>query len=197
MRLLSSFAFLLLLTTAAALNLPADAQEGIAVHFLDDDDNDVYIHETDFAQYNITLEERLPDPPLPTFPELPTSLAKRGLPSGDQINCEYNKPVDVTEFHNGMIYFADQLGCGVSIDTNHFARYKYVALIQWYGSTVLYTCNYSGAKRTYLGPTLVGYMVQVFTWCNKQSVAGWYFDNYRKVSWGVTSRNNGYCGPAQ
>lgn len=185
------------------LTLPAEAQEGLGIHLWNDDGNEMYIHESQFEQYNITVQPGIADPPptatitAPAATGTAGSLAQRGLPGGDSITCLRNTPVFVPELHDGVIYFADNLGCGTTYLTNHYADFKYVALIRWQGSTVLYTCNYSGAERIWSGPGLVGYINQVFNWCNQQGVAAWYFDDYRKVSWGYTNRNNGYCGPAQ
>lgn len=194
----------MVLAAATSLTLPDEAQEGVGIQLWDDDGNQMYIHESEFAQYNITVQPGTADPPptavvtaTATATATATSPAKRGLPNGDSITCLWNTPVPIGELHDDMVFFADYLGCGITYGTNQFARYKYVALIRWEGSTVMYTCNYSGTSRVWGGPELVSYVEQVFNYCNRNSVAAWYFDNYRKVSWGYTTRNNGYCGPAQ
>lgn len=210
MHLLNLIAFLPLVAKGSSLTLPSYAEEGFALHFWDDDGTDLYIHESNFTQHNITFTPAPMESPLPAFltaTATPTvsptvtptagSVRTRGLPNGDSITCLWNTPVVVSQLHDGVINFADTLGCGYTYNVNPQASYKYVALIQWQGSTVIYTCNYSGSPRVWGGPELVGYMEQVFNYCSQSGVASWYYDNFRKISWGWTNRANAYCGPAQ
>ncbi|KAJ2978446.1 hypothetical protein NQ176_g3815 [Zarea fungicola] len=184
---------------ASGLTLPADAREGFGIQLWSDDGSQLYIHESQFEQYNITIQPGVPDPLPSGIAIAPTATATVGslVRRGSPITCLRGTEVFVPELHDGLIYFADNLGCGTTYNSNRFASYKNVALIRWQGSTVLYTCNYSGADRVWSGPSLVSIIEQVFNYCNQQGVAAWYYDSYRQVSWGYTNRANGYCGPAQ
>lgn len=210
MRLLSLSALLPVVARAGSLTLPDHAEEGLALHFYNDDGTDFYVHESNFTLYNITLapgviEDQLPsiftttvDPiaPPPATPKL-AAVTKRGLPNGDNMNCVWDTKVPVSELHDGMIFFSDFLGCGKTFGVNRGADYKYVALVWWRFDTLIYTCNYSGKDKVWDGPVLIGYMEQLFNYCSKTAAASWYYDNSRKVSWGFTTRKKAYCGPAQ
>lgn len=49
---------------------------------------------------------------------------------------------------------------------------------------MIYTCNYSGTDRMWGGLEAVFYVEQVFSYCSRNCVAAWCYDNFRQVSWG-------------
>lgn len=176
----------------ASLSLPDNALEGFSIHLEDEAGNVTYVHESDFEAHGIFTTVLDTNPANSTDPP---SLIRRALPPGDYINCEEKKTFNVADLHTGMVNLADQLGCSYIINTFKGARWKFVAANYYAGNSVIYICNYSNQDRTLQGAQLVDFLSEVFSFCGKKNIAGWYYDKFLNMSWGYTGSTHGYCEP--
>lgn len=190
---LSSFLPFLPLLVAAQVFIPDGALEGLAVHLEDESGNITYVHQSEFENYGLSLAI---DDTSPNSTNI-TSLMSRSLPPGDSITCDDPRTFQIVDLHSNMIQLADYLACGYTIITNPSSNYKYVAMSNYKGSSVIYICNYSGSYRTMKGPQLFDFLEQVFNYCGQKSSAGWYHESFYNMAWGYTRNNYGFCGPAQ
>lgn len=124
----------------ASVSLPDNALEGFSIYLEDEAGNLTYVHESDFKAHGVFTTFFDSNPKVATNASSPT---RRGLPSGDFINCEQKKTFNIMDLHTGMVNFADQLACGFTINTFKGSRWKFVAANYYQGNSVIYICNYS------------------------------------------------------
>lgn len=177
----------------ASVSLPDNALEGFSIHLEDESGNLTYVHESDFKAHGISIRALDTTPDSSSFTDL-SRLARR-LPPGDNINCVPKVTLDIMDLHTAMVNMADQIGCTYLINTNEGSRFKFVAATYYQGSTVVYICNYSNKYQELQGAQLISLLEEVFDFCDQKSVAGWYYDNYHRMSWGYTGSSHGYCQP--
>ncbi|KAJ2965758.1 hypothetical protein NQ176_g10463 [Zarea fungicola] len=190
MRILSLLASLPLLAIAQVI-LPDNAIQGMALHVQDETGNMTYIHESEFEKYNISLVTGGGDG---TNSTNSTSLETRG--SGDYMVCD-TPVIDIEDLRTGLILLTDQLGCDTLIQLQGGAPFKFVALTLYYGSTVVYICNYLEALLHFTGPTLFQHVTEAFSHCGQTNTAAWYHGANLDLSWGYTNAANEFCGPRQ
>lgn len=188
---ISLFLFFMPLLAHADISLPDNAIEGFALHLVDEAGNTTYVHQSEFDKHGISTAVEDTDP---TETE---SVSRRALPPGDSITCEGEKPFDIGDLHHGLIKLMEYLSCGYTIITNPSAKYKYVVISHYEGSSVIYICNYSEKYRTIKGPQLVAFLGHVFDYCGQRNIAGWYKETVYNMAWGYTNSRNSFCGPAQ
>ncbi|KAJ2981477.1 hypothetical protein NQ176_g2002 [Zarea fungicola] len=196
MHLLPLLSFLPLLV--ASLNLPDNALQGFGVHLEDENGNVTHVHESEFEAYGLSISAVdttvASATNASTFSDF-SALARRALPPGDNINCVNSVSFNIIDLHTAMVNLADQLGCSFIINTNPGSRFKFVASTYYSGSAVIYICNYSNKYQELQGAQLVNFLEEVFNYCGQKSVAGWYYSNFEKMSWGYTGSSHGYCQP--
>lgn len=189
---ISSFLPFLPLSVVAQITLPENALEGIAIHLQDDSGNITYVHQSNFAQYGISLVYS--DSGVNGTNS--TSLEARGsLPNGDAIVCDSQRTLFIQHLHDNLIDMIDFLGCGYTIVTDTNSKYKYVAVSATLGSSLIYICNYSAEYREFQGWQLWEFVLKVFDLCGSRAIAGWYSQGLYNVAYGYTSSSYSFCGP--
>lgn len=199
MRLLF-LAVLPLLANASGLMLPDDAEDGFALHFMNDDGTDVYVPESNFTQYNITvLPGAMKSSTISARACPPETNDIHNVPKGDRINCIWDYTVQDSDLYDAILGLSETLVCGYSItvEAYPYAKYKYVAAVQKTRNAVIYLCNYNAGPIVWNAPSLVNFMLLIWNGCNGGGFASWYSDACRHISWGFTSPGHAYCGPAQ
>ncbi|KAJ2980977.1 hypothetical protein NQ176_g2313 [Zarea fungicola] len=199
MRISSLLPFIPLLVSAQ-LSLPENALEGFGIHLSDDSGRTIYVHESEFESYGISVVAAgsyVNGTSSDADTTNSTSLTERGLPVGDAMYCDNSQSFWIEDLHSNMIQFSDYMLCNFEVSINPTDPFRFEAASYYLGTSVIYLCNYSGKSRVTGSYDMFRFLYQVFEHCGESNIGGWYYQGSTQMSWGYTSSTAGYCGPPQ
>ncbi|KAJ2973281.1 hypothetical protein NQ176_g6697 [Zarea fungicola] len=189
----SSFLPFIPVLVASQVVIPDDAVEGFAIHLSDDSGQKIYVPESEFDKYGISMavNDTYANGANGANGANSTSLNTRG----DQLFCDASNHFWIEDLHTNLIEFADYMSCGREVSVNPSAPWKYEAASFYIGTTVIYICNYS--RNTFLvgAYDLFANVYRVFNDCGQNNIAGWILQGSTQLSIGYTNSNTGFCGP--